>query len=34
MMKRWSTVGGTVLADKPAIKEIYDLMVKTAKANM
>lgn len=34
LMKRWGTIGETVLADKPAIKEMYDLMVTTAKARM
>ncbi|MGE0748100.1 MAG: TRAP transporter substrate-binding protein [Rhodospirillales bacterium] len=34
MMKRWSAVGTTVLADKPAVKEVYDLMVRTAKSKL
>jgi hypothetical protein len=31
-MKRLSTVGDEVVASEPRLKEIYDLMVQTAKA--
>lgn len=31
MMARLGTVGETVVADKPAVKQVYDLMVKTSK---
>jgi TRAP-type C4-dicarboxylate transport system substrate-binding protein len=32
MMKRLSTVGDEVVASQPRVKEVYDLMVQTAKA--
>ncbi|HEV8642324.1 MAG TPA: TRAP transporter substrate-binding protein [Methylomirabilota bacterium] len=32
MIKRLSTVGGEVVASQPRLKEVYDLMVQTAKA--
>ena len=31
MMKRLSTVGDEVVASQPRLKEVYDLMVNTAK---
>ena len=32
MLKRLSTVGDEVVASQPRLKEVYDLMVQTAKA--
>ena len=32
IMKRLSTVGDEVVASQPRVKEVYDLMVQTAKA--
>jgi hypothetical protein len=32
MMKRLATVGDEVVASQPRLKEVYDLLVQTAKA--
>lgn len=32
LMKRLSTVGDEVVASQPRVKEVYDLMVQTAKS--
>ena len=32
MIKRLSTVGDEVVASQPRLKEVYDLMIQTAKA--
>jgi TRAP-type C4-dicarboxylate transport system substrate-binding protein len=34
LMRRWSTVAELVLAEKPAIRDMYDLLIRTARARL